>query len=114
MTIEPAASPSPGIAIDLGPVQETMLITLWARAVESQRADAITRDPRAVEIYHAINYDFSRFARGWKSQVGVAVRDRVIDDGEGYRLHSASTAHRKRDRCWSCKGVIDATTGGTT
>lgn len=57
-----------------------MLITLWARAVESFREDAITRDSRAVEIHKAIDYDFERFKRGWKSQVGVAVRDRYIDD----------------------------------
>ncbi|MCZ6836649.1 MAG: class I SAM-dependent methyltransferase [Planctomycetota bacterium] len=63
----------------LGPVQETMLITLWARSIESQRPDALTRDDKAVEIQRRLEYDFSRFERGWKSQIGVAVRDRYID-----------------------------------
>lgn len=55
------------------------MITLWARATESRRPDAITRDRKAVEICDRLDYDFSRFTGGWKSQVGVAVRDRHID-----------------------------------
>lgn len=64
----------------LGPVQETMLITLWARAAESRRTDAILHDPHAERMVRAIDYDFDRFERGWKSQIGVAVRARAIDD----------------------------------
>ncbi len=44
-------------------VQHTLLIPLWARAQEAQRADAILRDPRAVEIVGQIDYDFAAFAR---------------------------------------------------
>jgi len=64
---------------ELGPVPETLLITLWARAIESRRPDAIIRDGKAVEIFDQIDHDFGRYRRGWKSQVGVAVRDRHID-----------------------------------
>lgn len=63
----------------LGAIQETMLITLWARARESQRNDAIIRDEKSIDLYNAIDYDFDRFRGGWKSQVGVAVRDRLFD-----------------------------------
>jgi len=77
----PIDAPAPCVRVaDLGPVQETMLITLWARAAESRRRDAILRDAAAEKLVRAIDYDFDRFAHGWKSQVGVAVRARVIDD----------------------------------
>ena len=69
----------PSTTPTLGMIQETMLITLWARARESQRSDAIIRDEKSIEIYNAIDYDFARFQAGWKSQVGVAVRDRLFD-----------------------------------
>jgi len=42
-------------------IPETMLIPLWARATETQREDAIIRDPKAVEMVGRIPYDFSRF-----------------------------------------------------
>ena len=70
----------PTITPDLGVVQETMLITLWARGQESRRPDAIIRDELAGQLIESIDYDFSRFDGGWKSQVGVAVRDRLFDE----------------------------------
>lgn len=69
----------PSTTPSLGTVQETMLITLWARARESLRADAIIRDERSIDLLKAIDYDFDRFRGGWKSQIGVAVRDRLFD-----------------------------------
>ncbi len=63
----------------LGDVPETMLITLWARAVETGRPDAILRDPAAVDLLERIDYDFSRFQGVWMSQVGVAVRSAILD-----------------------------------
>lgn len=71
---------APPVPTALGPVEETMLITLWARAEEAVRADAIARDEHAPVLRRAIRYDFDRFRHGWKSQVGVAVRTRRIDD----------------------------------
>lgn len=61
-------------------VEETLLLPLWARAVESQRPDAIVHDPKAVALTRDMNYDFSRFKHDWKSQVAVAVRTRLLDD----------------------------------
>jgi len=75
----PALSERTLCAPPLGVVQETMLITLWARARESKRSDAIVRDEHAERVAAALPYDVSRFDGGWKSQVGVAVRDRWID-----------------------------------
>jgi len=64
----------------LGDVQATMLIALWARAREHARPDAIVRDALAARLVETIDYDFSRFRGAWKSQVGVAVRTRFMDD----------------------------------
>ncbi|NNF43774.1 MAG: class I SAM-dependent methyltransferase [Phycisphaerales bacterium] len=61
-------------------VAETALITLWARAEETHRPDALLRDPMAVALCERLAYDFARFRGGWKSQVGVAVRGRYIDE----------------------------------
>ena len=75
----PATCDTVDAAPSLGVVQETMLITLWARARESRRTDAIVRDEHAERVAARISHDLSRFEGGWKSQVGVAVRDRWID-----------------------------------
>ena len=63
----------------LSGVPETMLITLWAKAVETARPDAILRDPKAVEMMQKIDYDFTKFRGGTMSQVGCCVRAELID-----------------------------------
>ena len=45
----------------LGTVQETLLIPLYARAVENSKEHALLRDARAEEIVASIDYDFERF-----------------------------------------------------
>jgi O-methyltransferase involved in polyketide biosynthesis len=55
--------PAP-IRIDLGQVQETLLVPLWARAVEARKADPVIRDDLAVELVSRIDFDFSRFEGG--------------------------------------------------
>ncbi len=44
----------------LSGVSETLLITLYLRAMESQRPDAPIKDDRAVALVARIHYDFSR------------------------------------------------------
>lgn len=51
----------PKTHIQLGEVQETLLIPLYGRAVESQKADGMLYDPSAVEMVNAIDYDFSKW-----------------------------------------------------
>ncbi|WP_203665178.1 hypothetical protein [Streptomyces parvus] len=41
----------------LGTVQETLLIPLYARAVENRKEQALLRDARAEEIVASIDYD---------------------------------------------------------
>ena len=46
--------------IDLSGVAETLLITLYIRAMESQRPDALIKDDKAVALVTHMGYDFSR------------------------------------------------------
>ncbi len=66
-------------APQLSGIPETMLITLWAKAAESDRPDPIFQDPKTKEIISRIDYDFERFRGGWMVQVGVAVRSSLFD-----------------------------------
>ena len=60
-------------------VPETLLVALYLRAAETQRANSIIRDEKAVEMIQGIEYDFARFKKAWASQVGVAVRTEILD-----------------------------------
>lgn len=60
-------------------VSETLMITLYARYVELQRQDAIIKDNKATEIVQKIDYDFTKYAQGWASQLGCIIRADVYD-----------------------------------
>jgi O-methyltransferase involved in polyketide biosynthesis len=62
----------------LNGVPETLLMTLYHRALETQRPDGIIRDRPAVEIVKQIDYDFTRFD-DWKIPWGIAVRTELFD-----------------------------------
>ncbi|MGZ7118543.1 MAG: hypothetical protein ACXVH2_02455 [Methanobacterium sp.] len=42
-------------------IPETLLIPLWARAVEAKQPHPIIIDEKAIEIMEQIDYDFSKF-----------------------------------------------------
>ncbi|MGV0027000.1 class I SAM-dependent methyltransferase [Phormidesmis priestleyi] len=65
--------------IALGTIQETLLITLWARAVEAQKADPILKDLKSIEIMEQIDYDFSKLETAKGSQTGVCLRGLELD-----------------------------------
>jgi O-methyltransferase involved in polyketide biosynthesis len=44
----------------LSGVPETMLVTLYLRAMETQRPDALIKDEKAVELVARLDYDFAR------------------------------------------------------
>jgi O-methyltransferase involved in polyketide biosynthesis len=46
--------------INLGPIQETLLLPLWARAKETEKEKPIIRDLNARDIISSIDYDFSK------------------------------------------------------
>jgi len=60
-------------------VAETLMITLYARVVETQRLDAILSDRQAVEIAESLDYDFSKYEKSWTSQLGCVIRARACD-----------------------------------
>lgn len=48
--------------IDLKGVQETLLMPLWGRAVETQKEKPLLIDKEALKIINSINYDFTQIA----------------------------------------------------
>ena len=63
---------------ELGPVQETLLIPLLARARETERRRGLLRDPRAVELVRRLDYDFAKW-EGGRSLKGAMLRARMFD-----------------------------------
>ncbi len=66
------------IAVNLGSVQETLLIPLLGRAFETRRRGGLIDDARAVEIVDQLDYDFSK----WKETEvsGATLRTRMFDN----------------------------------
>ena len=48
--------------VELGPVQKTLLLPLWGRAVETRKEEPLLVDKTAVEIIDRLDYDFSTIA----------------------------------------------------
>jgi O-methyltransferase involved in polyketide biosynthesis len=70
--------------LNLGDVQETMLIPLHARAVETGKRHPILRDSAAVDIVRAIDDDFRRFGeRPSALATYIALRTAVFDEWVG-------------------------------
>ncbi|MEO1270667.1 MAG: class I SAM-dependent methyltransferase [Myxococcota bacterium] len=64
--------------VELGPVQETLLIPLLGRARETQKPKGLVRDPKAVEIVEKLDYDFAKW-EGARSLQGSVFRTRMYD-----------------------------------
>jgi O-methyltransferase involved in polyketide biosynthesis len=62
----------------LGAVEETLLITLYGRAVETRDPDGLLEDPAAVAMVEAIDYDFAKFD-GKPSLLGACLRTLLFD-----------------------------------
>ncbi|WP_107878981.1 class I SAM-dependent methyltransferase [Neisseria animaloris] len=67
-------------ANEISVLSETMLITLWAKAVENNRIDALLRDEAAARMMKQIDYDFSTFAGAKMSQPGCCGRAALMDN----------------------------------
>jgi O-methyltransferase involved in polyketide biosynthesis len=57
---------------DLSGVSETLLITLYLRAMETQRPDALIKDEKAVALVTQMSYDFA-----WIRQIKMAEFEKV-------------------------------------
>ena len=61
-------------------VSKTLLIPLWARAIETKHPNPIIKDEKAVEIMENIEYDFSQFDERKMPQVSIAIRTELLDN----------------------------------
>ena len=66
-------------SIQLGQVQETMLVPLYARAVETLRKHPILKDPKAVAMVESIDWDFRRFGQRLRV-VACVLRSAMFDE----------------------------------
>ncbi|MET9832118.1 class I SAM-dependent methyltransferase [Streptomyces sp. NPDC006385] len=62
----------------LGEIQETLLIPLYGRAVQTRKRNGLIHDPKAVEMVDSLDYDFSRFD-GARSLIGATLRTLQFD-----------------------------------
>lgn len=67
------------ISVKLGPVQETLLIPLYGRALETRRKNGLLRDEKATAITDVLNYDFSKW-RKTSSPLGACLRTVMFDE----------------------------------
>jgi methyltransferase (TIGR00027 family) len=66
----------------LSGVSETLLVTLYLRAMESQRPDALIKDEKAVELVTRMSYDFARVRQIPLSEANklvIILRNREFD-----------------------------------
>lgn len=66
--------------INLGIIQETLLIPLWSRAVEASQPEPILYDAKAKEIVSQLDYDFNKFKAAKSTQVMMCIRGKAIDE----------------------------------
>jgi O-methyltransferase involved in polyketide biosynthesis len=66
-------------SIQLGRVQESLLVPLYARAVDTLGKRPILNDPKAVEMMESIDWDFRRFNQR-RRVVGCALRSAMFDE----------------------------------
>ncbi|MCX2953797.1 class I SAM-dependent methyltransferase [Lentzea sp. NEAU-D7] len=66
--------------ITLTGTQETMLATLYGRALDSERPASVLHDTEAKRAVDRIDYDFAKTGMNTTTAIGVAIRGRVLDD----------------------------------
>jgi O-methyltransferase involved in polyketide biosynthesis len=66
------------VKVQLGAVQETLLIPLAARARETRKKRPVLRDPKAAEILASVEFDTGKYGRGWGGGVTV-LRTAIFD-----------------------------------
>lgn len=81
------------VHVQLGAVQETLLVPLLARAAQARTARPILDDPHSAAIADRLDYDFRKFNGAWRSQVGCLMRSLQFDAwaAEFLAAHPAGT-----------------------
>ncbi|MCX6120748.1 MAG: class I SAM-dependent methyltransferase [Ignavibacteriales bacterium] len=69
------------IKVELGDIQKTLFMPVWARAVEAKKSKQIFIDKAAVEIIDLVDYDFSRMSKNVSeiSQIAWIARCKRFD-----------------------------------
>ncbi|MGY4711999.1 LysR substrate-binding domain-containing protein [Mycolicibacterium sp. CBM1] len=67
-----------GVAVQLGAIQETLLIPLYGRALDARASHSVLSDVKDAELVAAIDYDFAKF-RG-PSLAGSVLRASIFDE----------------------------------
>ncbi len=80
-------------SLQLGVVQETLLIPLYFRALETGRPDGILRDPVAVQVVESLDYDFAKFDASTPVYLDIVIRTEIFDERvrEFIRRHPRGT-----------------------
>lgn len=63
----------------LGSVQQTLMIPLYGRAVETGKRRPLLRDPQAVRIVETIDYDFAQLKPFLRGARGAVMRTAIFD-----------------------------------
>jgi O-methyltransferase involved in polyketide biosynthesis len=66
------------VKAELGAVQQTLFIPLAARARETRRKRPVLQDPKAAEILASVDFDETKYGRGWGGSVTV-LRTAIFD-----------------------------------
>ncbi|MCW6004648.1 hypothetical protein K1W54_08630 [Micromonospora sp. CPCC 205371] len=72
-------SDSGSAGVRLGSVQQTLMIPLYGRAVETRKRRPLVSDPRAVEIVDSIDYDFAQMKAFKGGAHGAVLRTSIFD-----------------------------------
>jgi O-methyltransferase involved in polyketide biosynthesis len=67
------------ISINLNGVSKTLLMTLYARARETQNPNSIFKDEKAVEMVSRLDCDFKKFGMQRHDEIAVILRMRKFD-----------------------------------
>ena len=67
-----------GRSVQLGRIQETALVPLYARALETRKKRPLLVDPKAVEIVSSIDWDYRRMAQP-RRMAGCVLRGALFD-----------------------------------
>lgn len=67
------------VKADLAGVPATALLTLHHRALEAGRPDSVLADPKAVEVFDGVEYDFPNAGRAMGNTQWLALRSRAFD-----------------------------------
>jgi len=66
-------------SVQLGQVQESLLVPLYARALDSLSKRPILNDRKAVEMVESIDWDFQRFNQRWR-MMACLLRTAIYDE----------------------------------